>query len=71
MKKEDVDLVDPRAEEALEAAIEIVPRESGGSTQRPRDYLYTAGDRLKAAKVVLEFTKAKPAAKNEVTINCR
>jgi hypothetical protein len=33
-----------------------------------QDYLYSAGDRLKAAKLVLEFTKAKPAAKNELTI---
>jgi hypothetical protein len=32
------------------------------------DYLYSAGDRLKAAKLVLEFTKAKPAAKNELTM---
>jgi hypothetical protein len=32
------------------------------------DYVYPVAERLKAAKLVLEFTKAKPAAKNELTI---
>jgi hypothetical protein len=68
MKKKDVDLVDPRAEESLEAAIEVVRSKATDPVSGRKDYLYCVGDRLKAAKLVLEFTKAKPAAKNEVTI---
>jgi hypothetical protein len=32
------------------------------------DYLHSAKDRLAAARLVLDITKAKPAAKNELTI---
>jgi hypothetical protein len=68
MKKNDADLVDPRAEESLEAAIEVVRSKAIDPTKGREDYLYGVADRLKAAKLVLEYTKAKPAAKSEVTI---
>jgi hypothetical protein len=61
----DVDLVDPRAEGVLEAAIEIVRAKAVDLQKGREDYLYTAGDRLKAAKVVLEFTRAKPLGSAE------
>jgi hypothetical protein len=67
MKQTD-EIVDPRSEESLEAAIEIVRAKAKDPLRDGQDYLYSAGDRLKAAKLVLEFTKAKPAAKNDVTI---
>ncbi len=68
MKKTD-EIVDPRAEESLEAAIEIVRAKVKDPLRDGQDYLYPAGDRLKAAKLVLEFTKAKPASKNELTLH--
>lgn len=55
MKKE-YDIEDPRAEEALETAVEIM-----------RTPVHNR-DRLQAAKLILDFTKVKPVAKSEVTI---
>jgi hypothetical protein len=54
--------------ESLEAAIEVVLAKAPDPLRDGMDYLHPVGERLKAAKLVLEFTKAKPAAKNEVTI---
>jgi len=48
--------IDPRAEEALETAITIMRSKMN---QR---------DQLAAARLVLEYTKAKPQAKSEVTV---
>jgi hypothetical protein len=62
------DIVDPRAEESLEAAIEVVRSKAKDPLRDGEDYLYPVSERLKAAKLVLEFTKAKPAAKNDLTI---
>jgi hypothetical protein len=67
MKRNGEPSEDPRSEESLEAAIEVVRAKAEDANGR-RDYLYGVADRLKAAKLVLEFTKAKPATKNEVTI---
>ena len=53
-KDEEID--DVYAIEALKAAVEIM-REPGQNR-----------DRLTAARMVLDFTKTKPAAKSEVTI---
>lgn len=55
MKKE-YDIEDPRAEEALETAVEIM-----------RTPVHNR-DRLQAAKLILDFTKVKPVAKSEVVI---
>jgi hypothetical protein len=52
----DNDIDDEYAVEALKAAVEIM-REPGQNR-----------DRLTAARMVLDFTKTKPAAKSEVTI---
>ena len=54
--KEEHNLDDPRAEEALETAVEIM-----------RTPVHNR-DRLQAAKLILDFTKVKPVAKSEVTI---
>jgi len=59
---------DPRGEEALEAGIEVVRSKATDPLTGKQDYLYPVTERLKAAKMVLEWTKAKPAAKSEVTI---
>lgn len=48
---------DPRAVAALEAAIEVLNTPSN------------QGTKLQAAKLILEYTKAKPASKSEVTVN--
>lgn len=48
---------DPRAVEALQAALETMRVPSN------------QGTKLAAAKLILEYTKAKPAAKSEVTVN--
>ena len=53
---EDNQIDDVYAIEALKAAVEIM-REPGQNR-----------DRLTAARMVLDFTKTKPAAKSEVTI---
>lgn len=54
---------DPRAEEALEFAIGVV------RAVRPDGVgAHTVEARLKASKLVLEYTKAKPAAKIEATV---
>lgn len=53
---EDHNIDDEYAVEALKAAVEIM-REPGQNR-----------DRLTAARMVLDFTKTKPAAKSEVTI---
>jgi len=55
MKKQ-YEIDDPRAEEALETAIEIM-----------RTPVHNR-DRLQAAKLVLDFTKIKPVAKSEITV---
>lgn len=55
MKKE-YDIEDPRAEEALETAVEIM-----------RTPVHNR-DRLQAAKLILDFTKVKPVAKSEITV---
>ena len=55
MKKQ-YDIEDPRAEEALETAVEIM-----------RTPVHNR-DRLQAAKLILDFTKVKPVAKSEVVI---
>ncbi len=49
--------LDPRAEEALESAIEVM-RKPGSKTVQ-----------LSAARLVLEWTKAKPASKSEISVN--
>lgn len=48
---------DPRAVEALSAAVETMRKPANQQTK------------LAAAKLILEYTKAKPAAKSEVTLN--
>ncbi len=55
--KQDYEINDPRAEEALETAVEIM-----------RTPVHNR-DRLQAAKLILDFTKVKPVAKSEVTLN--
>ena len=55
MKKE-YDIDDPRAEEALETAVEIM-----------RTPVHNR-DRLQAAKLILDFTKVKPVNKSEITV---
>jgi hypothetical protein len=67
MKQNGEPIEDSRAEESLEAAIEVVRARAEDAKGR-NDFLYGVGDRLKAAKLVLEYTKAKPATKTEVTI---
>lgn len=64
MKKKDMIAEDPRAEEALEAMIGIV-RAHDDALNVP---LYKANDRIAAAKVVLDFTKQKPATKTDMTV---
>jgi hypothetical protein len=59
MKKDDL-IEDSRAEEGLEAAIEVVRAKAKDPLRDGQDYLYSAGDRLKAAKLVLEFTRRSP-----------
>lgn len=54
--KQDYDIEDPRAEEALTIAVEIM-----------RTPVHNR-DRLQAAKLILDFTKIKPVAKSEITI---
>jgi len=54
--KQDYDIEDPRAEEALTTAVEIM-----------RTPVHNR-DRLQAAKLILDFTKIKPVAKSEITI---
>lgn len=49
--------VDPRAEEALEGALTVL-RAPNNQTAK-----------LHAAKLILEFTKSKPVAKSEVSVN--
>ena len=56
MKDNGEDFEDIRAEEALEAAVEIMRTEGG------------ARDRLSAARLVLDFTKQKPVTKSDVTV---
>jgi len=51
------ELDDPRAEEALENALAVM--------RTPANQ----GVKLQAAKLILEYTKAKPAAKSEITVN--
>ena len=48
---------DPRADEALKAALETMRTPANQQTK------------LAAAKLILEYTKAKPASKSEVTVN--
>ena len=55
--KQDYEINDPRAEEALETAVEIM-----------RTPVHNR-DRLQAAKLILDFTKVKPVNKSEVTLN--
>jgi hypothetical protein len=55
--KQDYEISDPRSEEALETAVEIM-----------RTPVHNR-DRLQAAKLILDFTKVKPVAKQEVTLN--
>ena len=64
MKKQNMIDDDPRAEEALEAMIGIV-RAKDDKMNVP---LYRASDRISAAKVVLDFTKQKPASKVDATV---
>ena len=52
-----VDGTDPRAEEALEAAIAVM--------RSPGDKKVA----LVAARLVLDFTKSKPASKSEISVN--
>ena len=54
--KKEYDIEDPRAEEALETAVEIM--------RTPVHHR----DRLQAAKLILDFTKVKPVAKSEITV---
>ena len=56
LMKEKYDIEDPRAEEALETAVEIM-----------RTPVHNR-DRLQAAKLILDFTKVKPVAKSEITV---
>jgi len=56
LMKEQYDIEDPRAEEALETAVEIM-----------RTPVHNR-DRLQAAKLILDFTKVKPVAKSEITV---
>lgn len=49
--------IDPRAEKALEAAVTVL--ETTG----------TAQTKLAAARLILDFTKSKPAAKQDITVN--
>lgn len=49
---------DPRAEEALEAVIEVVRARDPATGQ----HAYSARDRVSAANAVLTFTSARPAA---------
>ena len=60
MKKRGLTLDDVRAEDALLVAIEVMKDRLGANS--------TPSARLAAAKLVLEFTKSKPAAKSDVTI---
>lgn len=64
MKKKEMIVEDPRAEEALEAMIGIVRAHD----EELRVPLYKASDRIAAAKVVLDFTKQKPATKTDMTV---
>jgi hypothetical protein len=48
---------DPRSEEALEAAIKVMRKPGDKKVQ------------LAAARLVLDFTKSKPATKTEMTVN--
>ena len=56
LMKEKYEIEDPRAEEALETAVEIM-----------RTPVHNR-DRLQAAKLILDFTKVKPVAKSEITV---
>jgi hypothetical protein len=49
--------LDPRAEEALQSAIEVMRKPGSKSVQ------------LTAARLVLDFTKSKPASKSEISVN--
>ena len=54
--KQEYDIENARAEEALETAVEIM-----------RTPVHNR-DRLQAAKLILDFTKVKPVAKSEITV---
>ena len=56
--KNTIPLDDERAEQALEAALEVMHAEH-----------VHMDTKLKAAKIILEYTKAKPATRQDVTIN--
>lgn len=64
MKNKGMVAEDGRAEEALEAMIGVV-RAYDEDLKAP---LYPVSSRIQAAKVVLEFTKQKPASKVEATV---
>lgn len=55
---------DPRAEEALEAVIEIVRAKD----DEGRQYAYPVRDRISAANTVLTFTKQRPAQKTDLSV---
>lgn len=55
--------IDPRAQKALEFAVTVF--EAKDNDDRP---VYRGADRVAAARLVLDFTMAKPAAKQEVKL---
>lgn len=63
VEKEMID-TDQMGDTALREALEIVRSRSADGK-----HVYPARERLQASKIVLEYTKAKPAAKQEIKVN--
>jgi hypothetical protein len=59
-----IDKEDPRGEEALEFSISVVR-----AVDADGNGTYQMRERLQAAKMVLEYTKQKPASKVEATVS--
>lgn len=60
--------VDPRSEEALEAALEVIRAKVDDPKTGKQVHLEKTQNRLQAARLVLDFTKSKPVVKTDNVI---
>lgn len=69
MKQNDIVTIDDhRAELCLQALVEIVIAKKTDETAGTETYAYADQNRIQAAKAVMDFTKKKPASKQELEV---
>jgi hypothetical protein len=68
-KNGEIDInLDQAAKIALKAALQVVEANNSVAEDHPNKQLVAPKDIIAAARLVLDFSMAKPAAKNEVTV---